>query len=126
MPFTINNFIAAVAALGLATSTLAAPTLTKRITPNTQSCTCTDYGIGLGSYSVTIGIPFNGGGRCNDVLNALNNAGDMRPSAWQCVDDQNGGTQLWFNALLNRGGDIDAALESMYPTIAGGFNCPDY
>jgi hypothetical protein len=39
--------------------------------------------------------------------------------------EKNGNIQLWFNAFPNYGADINRVLESRYPSVAGGFNCPD-
>jgi len=43
---------------------------------------------------------------------------------WQWVE-RDGNIQLWFNAFSNNGAEINRALESRYPSVAGGFNCPD-
>jgi hypothetical protein len=39
--------------------------------------------------------------------------------------ERDGDIQLWFNAFANDGDDINGALESRYPSVVGGFNCPD-
>jgi hypothetical protein len=39
--------------------------------------------------------------------------------------EKDGDIQLWFNAFANDGAKINSALESRYPSVAGGFNCPD-
>lgn len=45
-------------------------------------------------------------------------------SNWQCVEE-NGNIRLWFNAAEGQSSDLNAALESRYPTVDS-FNCPDY
>jgi len=98
----------------------------------TQSCHTTNHGIFI-SYSVLIGVPYAGKTDCDDTYNALTHAGPMISeqgyqwdgvpiSNWQCVE-QNGNIQLWFNAAANEGNDINAALESRYPSVSS-FNCP--
>jgi hypothetical protein len=113
-----------IAVLACAASTLALPTtqLTKRITPNTQSCTAQDNFAWI-SYSVDIGVTYAGGSGCNNVYNSLSS---LAITNWQCVDDGSGNTQLWFNTIPGAGQQINSALESMYPMVQGGFNCPNY
>ena len=79
----------------------------------------------MGAYSVWIGVPFADGMGCNNVLAALGAQEGVSPSAWKCEGDASGNTQLWFNAVLYRGAQINAALNEMYPDV-NGFNCPDY
>ena len=115
-------------------SVLAAPTpaipenpntaLNKRVNANQQSCTCTQHFIDSGSYSIDIGIPIDNQAGCDDVYNALPDGVGL--NNWQCVSDGAAGfTQLWFNMQLGHAAQINAALNKMYPTIQGGFNCPD-
>lgn len=74
---------------------------------------------------VYISVPYKGGIGCNDVYGALHDTG-IGLSNWQCIPADDGNTQLYFNASLNNGKDINTALLSMYPNVQGGFNCPDY
>lgn len=96
--------------------------LTKRVNPNEQSCTAADFFNGVG-YSVLVGVSYNGGSGCGDIWNALNS---RVPGVWGYTCLPSGDyTSLGFNADKNHGGDINAALASMYPMV-NGFNCPDY
>lgn len=44
---------------------------------------------------------------------------------WQC-QEMVGNIQLWFNAAMYSSSSINGALESRYPSVSNGFNCPDY
>jgi hypothetical protein len=145
MHFTKESLVAYLAMISTAIALPTAGPIDKRgVAPNTQSCTAEDHGL-FASYSVDIGITYANGIGCNDVFNAL--MAETTISNWQCVDDGAGGTQLWFNAGLGKflavfqevfacsvcslycsgdGAGISSALLSMYPTIEGGFNCPDF
>lgn len=119
-----NTITATITAmLALAGTTLAAPT--PSADNPVQSCHCSDRGNSIGAYGVYIGVTYAGGSGCDNVYNALENSGCLL-SSWQCVEAGDGNTQLYFNAALGNGGRINSALESMYPTVQGGFNCPDY
>ncbi|KAK3049386.1 hypothetical protein LTR09_009305 [Extremus antarcticus] len=131
MPFTKHTLLAIAATLISLSATLALPaavpatanTLQARgVTPNTQSCTATDH-VFWASYSTDIGVNYNGGSGCNAVFDALNSRTAI--TNWQCVDDGAGGTQLWFNAPVGHGGEINDGLLSTYPWVGGQFNCPD-
>lgn len=91
-------------------SALPNPGIFRRVPDNEQACTATDQGL-FASYSVNIGIHYNDGLGCNNVLDALKDEG-VAVSNWQCVDDGGGNTQLWFNAGKN-GEIINTALERM-------------
>ena len=100
---------------------------------DTQSCKCTDHGF-YESYSILIRVPYIGSKDCDATYNALENGGPwvngqhqwsaVSISNWQCVEE-NGNIRLWFNSAEGSGSDINAALESRYPTVDS-FNCPDY
>jgi len=90
--------------------------------PPTQSCHGTNHYYWT-SYSVQIGIPYGGAKDCDATYHALESA-TTSITNWQCVEN-NGDIQLWFNAFANDGAEINSALESRYPSVAGGFNCPD-
>jgi hypothetical protein len=102
---------------------------------DTQSCHCTDHGF-FQSYSVLIRVPYGGKADCDATYNALENGGPwsndcgchqwsaVSISNWQCVN-KGGNIQLWFNSAEGSGSDINAALESRYPSVDR-FNCPDY
>ena len=109
---------AAVAVAGSISSALAQPT--KRAV---QSCHATDHGL-FASYSVDIGITYANGVGCDDIYNAIEN--NVGISNWQCVADGSGNTQLYFDAGTYNAAGINSALEQEYPSIDGGFNCPDY
>lgn len=127
---TLAPYIAALTALSSISPAVALPAsstnkLHKRIAPNAQSCTATDNALFL-PYSVNIGEPYDNGNGCNDVLNGVKNTGCV-PSNWQCVDDGNGMTQLWFDCAkfqADDGDELNTALENLYPTV-NGFNCPN-
>lgn len=114
-------------ALSGLTSTMASPLTKRGVAPNTQSCTVTDEP-GFNSYSIDIGVAYNGGVGCDDVLHSIQSRG-IAITNWQCVDDGAGNTQLWFNTPIDPqggyGSAISYALSSQYPTV-NGFNCPDY
>ena len=98
------------------------PTSTNTPSVATQSCHGTDHYYWI-SYSVLIGVPYGGAKDCDDTYHALESA-TASISNWQCVE-KDGNIQLWFNAFPNYGSAINGALESRYPSVAGGFNCPD-
>lgn len=115
----------------LTTTTLAFPTsLTKRVPANTRDCVATDWLDGfnwVATYTTYIGAAFNNGAGCNDVYNALKNSGQWFMDAnWSCQVTSDGNTMITFEYGQGWGADINAALESMYPDVAGGFCCPDY
>jgi hypothetical protein len=87
----------------------------------TQSCHATDHYYVI-SYSVLIGVPYAGAADCDATYHALESA-TYSISNWQCVE-KDGNIQLWFAAFPNYGPQINSALESRYPSVAGGFNCP--
>jgi hypothetical protein len=89
----------------------------------TQSCHAIDNYWWI-SYTVFIGIPYGGEKDCDATYNALESA-TWSISLWKCVE-KNGDIQLSFNAFPYEGSLINGALESRYPTVAGGFNCPDH
>ena len=86
--------------------------------PPTQSCHATNHGL-FNSYSVLIRIPYQGAAACDESWVPI--------SSWQC-EDMDGNIQLWFDAAIGVGiaYEINGALESRYPEVAGGFNCPPY
>ena|SRR5277367_6008841 len=88
----------------------------------TQSCHATDHFWWV-SYSVLVRVPYSGAKDCDDTYHALESA-TASISNWQCVE-KDGNIQLWFNAFPNYGSDINAALESRYPSV-NSFNCPDH
>jgi hypothetical protein len=90
--------------------------------PPTQSCHGTSHYYWT-AYSVQIGIPYGGAQDCDATYHALESA-TTSITNWQCVE-KDGDIQLWFNAFANDGAKINSALESRYPSVAGGFNCPD-
>ncbi|KAL9084916.1 MAG: hypothetical protein Q9165_007869 [Trypethelium subeluteriae] len=108
-------------------STLASPIERRGVPDNTQSCNCVQHPF-FNSYSIDIGVGYNGGNGCNDVFNAIMGRG-VALTNWQCVADDNGNTQLWFNtpnqfAGFNPGDIVNSALTTIYPTV-NGFNCPN-
>jgi hypothetical protein len=90
--------------------------------PPTQSCHGTSH-YWWTAYSVQIGIPYGGAKDCDATYHALESS-TTSITNWQCVE-KDGDIQLWFNAFANDGAKINSALESRYPSVAGGFNCPD-
>jgi len=88
----------------------------------TQSCHATDHFFYV-SYSILIGVPYGGKTDCDDTYNALESA-THSISNWQC-EENDGNIQLWFNVADYSDDEINAALESRYPSVAGGFNCPN-
>ncbi|KAI9661087.1 MAG: hypothetical protein M1821_009414 [Bathelium mastoideum] len=109
-------------------STLAAPFTKRGVPDNTQSCNCVDHPT-FQSYSVDIGVSYNNGDGCDAVYNAIFGRG-VALTNWQCVADDSGNTQLWFNTPIqflgfNPGDIINSALTTVYPTV-NGFNCPNY
>ena len=73
-------------------SSLAEPTKRKGM----GSCTAKDHLLWV-SYSVGIGVPYNGGAVCDDILMAI-----IKPiSFYKCVEDANGQIHLWFNSDHN-------------------------
>lgn len=89
---TLIALLATVAATTFAAST--AP-IAKRVAANNRGCSVKDDGVAFASYSVEIGIAYNGGSGCNDVLNAITN--HFGVINWQCVDDGSEVIQLCFN-----------------------------
>lgn len=92
-------------------------------TPPTQSCHATNHGL-FNSYSVLIRVPFLGSTQCDITYNILESW--IPISNWQCVQASGNYVQLWFNAVINKSGQINGALEQVYPHVVGGFNCPDH
>lgn len=88
---------------------------------NTQSCSTYSQGLSIW-YSVQIGEPYDEASGCDNVYHALVDATHYVAS-WDCSDDGWGNTLLSFTDFQNEGGAINAALEAMYPNVAGGFNC---
>ena len=76
------------------------------------------------AYSIQIGIPYIGSADCDATYHALESA-TTSVTGWQCVKASDGTIQLWFNCFPDDAADINRVLESRYPTIAGGFNCPN-
>ncbi|KAF2167520.1 hypothetical protein M409DRAFT_22328 [Zasmidium cellare ATCC 36951] len=106
----------------LTTLTLLATALsyaTAQVAPNTQSCVATDHGA-FASYGVNIGITWADGAGCDSVYNELSGNTANGITNWQCEADANGNTQLYFNAPVDEGGDLNSALENQYPTVEGG------
>ena len=89
--------------------------------PATQSCHATCHFL-FASYSVLIGVPYNGSD-CDNTYNILENGG-AGISNWQCVNGDGGNTQLWFNSGVGNSLIINNSLEAAYPSV-NGFNCPD-
>lgn len=98
------------------------PTSTTTSLAPTQHCHC-HYHFFWNAYSVQIGVPYGGSSDCDATYHALYNLW-VGISGWQCVPTSDGDIQLWFNAYPYRNDDINGVLESRYPTIIGGFNCP--
>jgi hypothetical protein len=89
--------------------------------PGTQSCHCTNHWT-WNSYNVLIGIPYQSASACDNTYHLLESW--VAISNWQCVEN-NGNTQLYFNAGIWQNGNINNGLNAAYPNVAGGFNCPD-
>jgi hypothetical protein len=89
----------------------------------TQSCHATDHGA-FASYSVLIGIPYQGSQACDNTYSNLE-FNFVGVSSWQCGEN-NGNIQLFFDAQTNLGSNINSGLDACYPNIVEGFNCPNY
>jgi len=101
--------------------------IVKRVNPvsmavGPQSCHATDHGA-FASYDVLIGIPYQGAQACDLTYSNLE-FNWVGLSSWKCVEN-NGEIQLYFDAGVNLGSNINSGLEACYPNIVGGFNCPD-
>lgn len=105
-------------------------TLNKRVDPNTQSCFSHYYFV-LIAYNVYIGVPWNDGAQCSDAYNALYNGDGNEDDQGTLITDfgcneDNGNYHIWFNDEVGQAGIINAALEHTFPSIQGGFNCPNF
>ncbi|KAK4542701.1 hypothetical protein LTR36_006273 [Oleoguttula mirabilis] len=119
------KFITTLAATMTAGFAISAPvTLSKRVDPNTQSCTSKDAGQFFLVYTVLIGEPYVGGNGCGFVYSTIY-AAIPRLAHWHCEDDGNGDTKLKFDAPPDEGGTVNDALHTAYPMV-NGFNCPSH
>jgi len=118
MFFSKSSVLATVALTGVS---LAAPSISRR---DTMSCYCSDHGALVGIYAVYISAPFNGGVGCDSVYKALQGSGAV-PTSWHCDAASDGNTRLHFVSFTGYGKNINEALDTMYPSVGGGFNCPD-
>ena len=87
----------------------------------TQSCHCTNRWT-WNAYNVLIRIPYQSASACDNTYNILESW--IAISNWQCVEND-GNTQLYFNAGIWQSGNINNGLNAAYPNVAGGFNCAD-
>ena len=147
MSYVMSHYMSSMTPAATSTAPLSASTsaaaslaprgaLSKRaVAAGQQSCTATD-GVDLGGnvahYTVDIGLPFDNGGGCSAINNALGGMlSDVGFSFFSCnslADGNDNFTELLFkvNIQIGNGAKIDAALESVTNGgIAGGFNCPD-
>ncbi len=92
--------------------------------PNQQGCTAVDNGI-FSTYATNIGLPFDQF-VCSKIFGGLN---DNCPGLDGFVCVQNGFVNqinLQWDCLNGHGAGINRALEFQFPTIEGGFSCPDH
>jgi hypothetical protein len=99
------------------------PASTTPPSPPTASCHGTDHFLWV-SYSVYVGVPYIGPSDCDATYHALEDA-TWDVTNWQCVE-KNGNIQLWFNLPGADAPDLNGILQSRYPSVAGGFNCPNH
>jgi len=86
-----------------------------------QSCYGTDHFLWV-SYTVNIGVPYDSA-VCDPTYHDLESE-TWSVTNWHCVE-RDGNTLLWFSTTPNWAYRINKVLESHFPSVAGGFNCPD-
>jgi len=89
--------------------------------PPTQSCHIKENWL-WNSYTVLIRIAYRNAADCDATYHALE-SWTTSVTDWKCIN-KDGFIQLTFNVALFHDSDVDSALNSRYPTVAGGFNCP--
>ena len=93
----------------------------------TQSYKATEHGF-WNSYSIWIGVPYDGTSGFDATYNVLQNSLGNCITNWQCVKSDDGNIQLWFNTPPDTnegyGGRINSWLGSRFPSVDS-FNCPD-
>ncbi|KAK5711807.1 hypothetical protein LTR17_018250 [Elasticomyces elasticus] len=112
------------AALALLTSFTAATPVKRCMISNQQYCFITDKNDDGVTYTSHIGIVFANGKGCPGIYNAFTAKLGVDFSAYTCKDDTYGHTVISLTSQENRGNDINAVFNSMYPGVTGGFNCP--
>lgn len=140
--FLSKTILTALTLAGFSTSVNAAVLNTRTSPPRSRSgrpgedlpalpanaiCTVTEHVL-FNSYSIWIGIPYEGLSACDNTLHWLENSW-VFVSNWQCVAAKDGNIQLGFNTPSDGqqayGDKINSALESNWPTL-GAFSCPNY
>ncbi|KAK5697736.1 hypothetical protein LTR17_023853 [Elasticomyces elasticus] len=103
----------------------------EHIAAGAQTCTYYDARWSYPTYTVNVGVPFNGGSGCPGIevtlianIKTVPYWGDFGMWGFKCQDDGNGNTKLKFEVEGRVAEQVNVALNEMYAGQVPAFECP--